>query len=51
MYKRQTQEISPDNIVDAMLREEDIWNCVTRFAEDILRANKMDLDNINIEEE
>ena len=35
------QEISPDNIVEAMLRGEDIWNC----------ASRIDLDDINIEGE
>lgn len=38
------QLISPDNIVEAMLRGEDTWNRVTRFAEEILRTKKIDLD-------
>ena len=32
-------------IVEAMLQREDTWNFVTRFAEEILRAKKIDLDN------
>ena len=39
------QEISPDNTAEAMIQGEDAWNCVERFAEEILRAKKIDLGN------
>ena len=42
------QNIFPDNTVKAMVRgEEDIRNRVACFTEEIIRAKKMDLDNIN----
>ena len=38
--------IVPDNVVGAMLREEDVWKRVAHYAESILRANKGDLDRL-----
>lgn len=45
-----TEMISPNNVTEAILREEDIWNFVVRFTEDVLRAKKVDLEYINIVE-
>lgn len=40
------QNISPDDVVKAMLRKEDTWNCMTRFAKEIFfsQAKKIDLN-------
>lgn len=38
--------VTPDNIVGAMLQGEGTWNCVKRFAEGLLRAKKVDLDQL-----
>ena len=39
------RDISSDNIVEAIFHGEDTWSCVARFAEEILLARKIDLDN------
>ena len=44
MLIAQTGEITPDNIVGAMLESETKWNAVRRFAEYVLRRKKVDLD-------
>lgn len=34
------QEIPSDDVVETMLRNEDTWSCVSRFAEVDIRTNK-----------
>ena len=38
--------ITPDNIVGAMVREEDTWSHVAHYAEDNLRVKKRYLDSL-----
>ena len=45
MLIEQIGEITPDNIVDAMLESETKWSAVRRFVKCVLRRKKVDLDN------